>query len=95
MKTLTELELKKYLDNFQNWQIRDKALYREFKMDSFNSCMDAMQKIAVVCEELNHHPEWTNCYNKLQIKLTTHYLGGLSELDFKLAEAIEKFTSIE
>jgi 4a-hydroxytetrahydrobiopterin dehydratase len=49
-----------------------------------------MNKIAIECESLNHHPEWTNAYNILDIKLTTHDCNGVSLLDFKLANFIDK-----
>ena len=54
-----------------------------------------MMRIAFECEILNHHQEWKNVYNVLEIKLTTHDAGGVTELDFKLAEAMEKIVEIE
>ena len=54
-----------------------------------------MMRIAFECEILHHHPEWKNVYNILEIKLTTHDAGGVTELDFKLAEAMEKIVEIE
>ena len=54
-----------------------------------------MMRIAFECETLNHHPEWTNVYNVLEIKLTTHDAEGVTELDFKLAEAMEKIVEVE
>jgi 4a-hydroxytetrahydrobiopterin dehydratase len=50
-----------------------------------------MSQIAIWAEKLNHHPEWFNVYNKVEVKLTTHDAGGISELDFKLAEKMELF----
>ena len=48
-----------------------------------------MSRIAFECEALNHHPDWTNVYNNLSISLSTHDAGGVTEKDFKLAQAIE------
>lgn len=49
-----------------------------------------MSKVAKIAENLNHHPEWSNVYNKVVINLTTHDEGGISELDFRMAESINK-----
>ena len=54
-----------------------------------------MNRIAFECEALNHHPEWTNVYNTLDITLTTHDVNGVTELDFKLAHAINKIVEVE
>ena len=50
-----------------------------------------MSQVAIVAEKLNHHPEWSNVYNRVQVQLTTHDVGGLSELDFKLAKKMELY----
>ena len=57
--------------------------------------MSAMMRIAFECEKLNHNPEWTNVYNVLEIKLTTHDAGVVTELYFKLAEAMESIVEVE
>lgn len=54
-----------------------------------------MQRIAFECEALNHHPEWTNVYNVLDIKLTTHDVGAVTKLDIELAEIIDKLIEVE
>ena len=51
-----------------------------------------MNKVAALAEDMNHHPEWFNVYNKVDITLATHDVGGLSELDFKMAKAIDQYT---
>tara|TARA_B100000795_G_C22685726_1_gene393569 strand:+ start:272 stop:562 length:291 start_codon:yes stop_codon:yes gene_type:complete len=95
MKKLTELEIEKRLENFPDWDYYEEALHTEFEFDSFKNCMSAMMRIAFECEILKHHPEWTNIYNLLEIKLTTHDAGGVTELDFKLADAMEKIVEVE
>ena len=57
--------------------------------------MSGMYRIAFECEALNHHPEWTNMFNILDITLTTHDVNGLTELDFKLAKAINIILEVE
>ena len=95
MKKLTDVEIEKRLENFPDWEYYENALHSEFEFDSFKNCMSAMMRRAFECEILNHHPEWTNVYNILEIKLTTHDAEGVTELDFKLAEAMEKIVEVE
>ena len=95
MRKLTEEEIEKKLKDLPDWDYYENALHSEFEFDSFKNCMSAMMRIAFECEKLNHHPEWTNVYNVLEIKLTTNDAGGVTELDFKLAEAMESIVEVE
>tara|TARA_Y100000746_G_C15228917_1_gene336560 strand:+ start:372 stop:635 length:264 start_codon:yes stop_codon:yes gene_type:complete len=81
------MEKMKELDN--NWIFEENSLKRNFMFEDFNEAFDFMQKIAIEAEKINHHPSWSNTYNKLEIILTTHDTGGISELDFKLAKKID------
>ena len=73
----------------QQWQILEGKLSKTFKFKSFIRAFGWMSQIAIWAEKLNHHPEWFNVYNKVEVKLTTHDAGGLSELDFKLATKMD------
>jgi 4a-hydroxytetrahydrobiopterin dehydratase len=95
MKKLTEFEIEKQLPALLEWEYFDNALHTDFEFDNFKDCMSAMNRIAFECEALNHHPEWTNVYNTLDITLTTHDADGVTELDFKLAAAINKIVEVE
>ncbi len=95
MKKLTPLEIDKRIEKFPDWEYVDNLLYNEFEFDSFKNCMSAMMRIAFECEVLNHHPTWSNTYNILEIKLSTHDVHGVTELDFKLLEAIENIIEAE
>jgi 4a-hydroxytetrahydrobiopterin dehydratase len=95
MKKLTEFEIEKQLPALLEWEYFDNALHTDFEFDNFKDCMSAMNRIAFECEALNHHPEWTNVYNTLDITLTTHDAEGVTELDFKLAAAINKIVEVE
>ncbi|KAK6474955.1 pterin-4-alpha-carbinolamine dehydratase 2-like isoform X1 [Huso huso] len=66
------------------------ALYKELSFKSFNQAFGFMTRVALQAEKLNHHPEWFNVYNKVQITLITHDCGGLSKRDVKLAQFIDK-----
>ncbi|XP_032281108.1 pterin-4-alpha-carbinolamine dehydratase 2 [Phoca vitulina] len=66
------------------------ALYKEFSFKNFNQAFGFMSRVALQAEKMNHHPEWFNVYNKVQITLTSHDCGGLTKRDVKLAKFIEK-----
>jgi len=95
MEIISDIDIEKRLENFPDWDFYDDALHAEFEFDNFKDCMSAMMRIAFECEILNHHPEWTNVYNLLTIQLSTHDVGGVTELDFKLVEAMEKIVEVE
>ena len=66
------------------------AITREFRFNDFTEAFGFMTRAAIWAEKWNHHPEWSNVYNKVRVTLTTHDVGGLSELDVKLARKINK-----
>ncbi len=65
------------------------ALYRAFKFRDFSAAWGFMSRVALLAEKHDHHPEWSNVYNKVEITLTTHDAGGLSERDVAMASAID------
>lgn len=77
-------------EKLKGWKLNVDSIEKKLKFKDFTSAMAFMVKVAFEAEKLNHHPEWTNNYNKLHIKLTTHDKGGLTELDFNLASKIDK-----
>ncbi|WP_191860910.1 4a-hydroxytetrahydrobiopterin dehydratase [Hanstruepera ponticola] len=95
MKKLDPQDIEKKLLRFPDWEYYDGALYAEFEFDNFKDCFSAMSRIAFECEAQNHHPEWTNVYNVLSISLSTHDADGVTDKDFKLAEAIEMIVEVQ
>lgn len=69
------------------------ALTKSFSFKSFSEAWGFMARVALAAEKLNHHPEWSNVYNRVEITLTTHDCDGLSDLDVKLAKRIDKFAA--
>ena len=72
------------------WEIINHKLCKSFIFKDFKDAFDFMTAVAQDAEKANHHPEWFNSYNKVEVQLTTHATGGLSALDFDLAIEIEK-----
>lgn len=89
MNKLSEDDIEKKLLHFPDWEYFDNAIHAEFEFENFKDCFSAMSRIAFECEALNHHPNWSNVYNVLTISLSTHDANGVTNKDFKLAEAIE------
>lgn len=89
MSKLSAEDIEKRLLNFPDWEYYDEAIHAEFEFGNFKDCFSAMSRIAFECEALNHHPNWSNIYNVLAISLSTHSAKGVTDLDFKLAKAIE------
>ena len=66
------------------------AIIREFRFGDFSEAFAFMTRVALLAEVMDHHPEWSNVYNRVTILLTTHDADGLSERDRRMAEAIDK-----
>lgn len=86
---LSEAEVVSRLSEAQGWELIDGKLSKTFVFDSFVNAFGFMASVALTAEAMNHHPEWSNVYNRVSISLTTHDAGGISDLDFTLAQRIE------
>ena len=75
------------------WTIASDGLEREWRFHSFVEAFGFMTQVALLAERANHHPEWSNVYNRVTIRLTTHDLGGLSSRDAALAQAIDSLST--
>jgi 4a-hydroxytetrahydrobiopterin dehydratase len=87
MQNLTDEEIAARMKEAPGWEVRDGKLHREFRFADFVSAFSFMSAVALVAERSDHHPEWSNVYNRVVIDLSTHDAGGLTEKDFKLAAA--------
>jgi 4a-hydroxytetrahydrobiopterin dehydratase len=89
MLKLSKEVIEKHLEKLPEWDYADNAIHTEYEFNNFKDCFSAMSRIAFECEALNHHPDWSNTYNVLNITLSTHDAGGVTLKDIKLALAIE------
>lgn len=71
------------------WTEADGALTRHFKFKDFSEAWAFMTRVALIAEAMDHHPEWSNVYNSVDIRLTTHDAGGLTDLDREMAKRID------
>ena len=81
-------ELNELIAKIPGWVIISNHIEREFIFDNFIEAFSFMTKIALICEKHNHHPNWENVYSKIKIKLSTHDLGGITNLDQTIASEI-------
>ena len=91
VRKLDDAERAEALASLPEWThepTRD-GITRRFRFDDFARAFGFMTSVAIIAEKMDHHPEWSNVYNRVDILLTTHDADGLSERDAKLAEAIE------
>ena len=87
---LQDRELNELVVKIPGWKIKSEQIQREFKFANFIEAFSFMTKVALICEKYNHHPNWENVYSKVIIKLNTHDLGGITNLDQILASEINK-----
>ena len=92
MKKLSEDAIRENLTKIDGWQQIDNGIEKSFVFEDFKQAFSAMTHIAMECEVVNHHPEWSNVYNRLHIRFSTHDAGGITEADFNLAKIVDKIT---
>lgn len=89
----TEEEVRPRLVFLSGWEFRKDGIEKSYQFNDFLSAFSFMTRVAILAEKLDHHPEWSNVYNKVDIRLSTHDQGGVTDLDFTLAESIDKHIS--
>jgi 4a-hydroxytetrahydrobiopterin dehydratase len=91
-KRLTDEERANLGTTIPGWaQALDRdAIRREFAFENFSEAWGFMTRVALAAEKLDHHPDWSNVWNTVRIELSTHDVGGLSDNDIRLAQAIDK-----
>jgi 4a-hydroxytetrahydrobiopterin dehydratase len=90
MKKYDNRTIQSKLEDLTGWRHIDDTIERNFVFKDFIEAITNMLRIAFEAEAMNHHPEWTNVYNKLKIRLRTHDADGITENDFMLAKRINE-----
>lgn len=83
---LSDADIQSRLAGLSGWSVADGKLHRDYSFGDFVAAFGFMASAALVAESMHHHPEWFNVYNRVSIDLNTHDAGGITELDFALAE---------
>ena len=89
MKKLTPIKIETNLLTVKKWRLDDDGISRKFTFKDFSEAFSFMCRVALLAEKSDHHPNWSNVYNKVEIKLSTHDAGGLTSKDFELAKKID------
>jgi len=91
-RKLSDAERDQFLKAHPEWTVTEDrdAIRRTFRFEDFNAAFAFMTRVALAAERADHHPEWANVYNKLEITLTTHDAGGLTARDVDLAVFIDR-----
>ncbi len=87
------IDVAEALKGLPSWRAHEgdrPAIARGLTFADFNAAFGFMTRVALLADKVDHHPEWSNVYNRVEVLLTTHDAGGVTELDVKLAEAMDK-----
>ncbi|WP_018615117.1 4a-hydroxytetrahydrobiopterin dehydratase [Segetibacter koreensis] len=83
-------EINKNLENVKGWSYRNEAIEKNFAFKDFSEAFAFMTRVALIAETMNHHPDWSNVYNKVSIKLSTHDANGITDKDFAFAGKVDR-----
>jgi 4a-hydroxytetrahydrobiopterin dehydratase len=90
---LSDDQLSQAIADLDSWSLENGKLYKEFRFASFAAAIGWMVSVAIHADRLDHHPEWTNVYNRVKVNLVTHDLGNVvSNLDLELASTMDRLT---
>jgi 4a-hydroxytetrahydrobiopterin dehydratase len=94
-QALTSDNLGEALQGLPGWRfaVDGKAICKTYQFKDFNAAFGFMTRAALIAEKMNHHPEWLNVYNRVEVTLTTHDAKGVTELDVKLAAEMERLAN--
>jgi len=93
MEKLAEAQIAEHMKALPEWELGEDRIKRTFRFKDFVEAFGWMSSVALVAERMNHHPEWRNVWATVEVELSTHDAGGLTELDMKLAAAIDRLTT--
>jgi 4a-hydroxytetrahydrobiopterin dehydratase len=91
---MQKLDIKEALASLPGWRKVDgrEAIARDFRFADFNAAFGFMTRVALLAEKMDHHPEWFNVYNKVDVTLSTHDAGGVTQNDIDMAKAMDAWS---
>ncbi len=89
-KALSREDVAARITQRPGWRLDQDKLHRLFEFGDFVEAFGFMSRIALLAEKMDHHPEWSNVYNRVEVRLTTHDAGGITDLDFELADHMDR-----
>jgi len=90
---LSAADLERELAALPGWSLENDRLHREFRFADFGEAFGFMTRVALEAERTNHHPEWSNVWNRVVVDLVTHDAGGITRKDLALARALSRFAA--
>ncbi|NRQ51596.1 4a-hydroxytetrahydrobiopterin dehydratase [Aeromicrobium stalagmiti] len=90
MTAFTDAQIEDALDSLPGWSQEGEAIVKSYEFDDFDAALAFMNRAAGPINEMDHHPEWTNVYNRVDVRLTSHDVGGVTDRDVRLAKVIER-----
>lgn len=93
MTAYSDAQIEEALDSLPGWSHEGEAIVKSFEFADFNAAMAFMQRTAGPINEMDHHPEWTNVYNRVEVRLSSHDVGGVTDRDVQLARVVERLAA--
>ena len=94
MTKLTDAEIAEHMKALPSWELGAGRIRRSFRFRDFVEAFGWMTQVALLAEKMNHHPEWRNVWATVEVELSTHDAGGLTELDMKLAAKMDELSGL-
>ena len=94
MEKLAEAQIAEHMKALPEWELGEDRIKRTFRFKDFVEAFGWMSSVALVAERMNHHPEWRNVWATVEVELSTHDAGGLTELDMKLASKMDELSRL-
>ncbi len=93
MTSFSDAQIEDALDGLPGWSQEGEAIVKSFEFADFTTAIGFLQRAAGPIDEMDHHPEWTNVYNRVDIRLSSHDVGGVTDRDVQLARVLERIAS--
>ncbi|MFI5427665.1 4a-hydroxytetrahydrobiopterin dehydratase [Aeromicrobium sp. UC242_57] len=90
MTAFTDAQIESALENLAGWSQEGEAIVKTFEFSDFSAAISFINRAVGPIEEMDHHPEWTNVYNRVDVRLNSHDVGGVTDRDLRLAKVLDR-----